>query len=258
MKVLIIEDEKPAAEKLELLLHRYNPVIEVVDKISTIEKTINWLKKSKIKIELIFMDIQLADGLCFEIFKKVNINTPIIFITAYSEYAIEAFKVNSIDYLLKPISYESLYSSMEKLKSLRENIAPLKHRLQLEELSLTLSQFQKNFKNRFLIKIGEHIRSIKVEDISMFHAEGRIVYLIIKDKNRYIIDYILEDLEEILDPAIFFRVNRSFIININSINDVLVFSKSRLKIKLFQAFEKEIIVSRDKVSGFKIWLDGME
>ncbi|MBT3207422.1 MAG: response regulator transcription factor [Bacteroidetes bacterium] len=258
MKVLIIEDEKPAAEKLEMLLQKYNPDIEVLAKISTVQKTIEWFKNSKIKPELLFLDIHLADGLCFEIFRKININTPAIFVTAYNEYAIEAFKLNSIDYLLKPITYESLYSSLEKLKSMRENLTPVKQRLQFEELGLALSQFQKNFKNRFLIKIGEHIRSVKVEDISMFHAEGRIVYLITKGKKRYIVDYILEDLEEILDPAMFFRVNRSFVININSISDVLVFSKSRLKIKLLQEFEKEIIVSRDKVSNLKIWLDGME
>jgi len=258
MKVIIVEDEAPAAEKLERLLKQYDPDIQILDKFDTVEKTVQWLENIDNKADLIFLDIQLADGISFEIFRRTQVNSPVVFTTAYNEYAIDAFKVNSIDYLLKPIAYEDLYRSMTKLESLRESLPTTKHRIQFEELSQALSTLQKNYKTRFMVKVGEHIRSITTNHISLFFAEGRTVFMLTNQGKRFIIDYKLEELESLLDPERFFRVSRTFIVNINAVSDVIVYSNSRLKVRLDQEFEKEIIVSREKVSVFKTWFDGQE
>ena len=224
----------------------------------SVENSVNWIRESGQEADLFFMDIRLTDGLSFDIFNLVEINKPVIFITAYNEYAIQAFKVNSIDYLLKPLNYEDLYRSMEKIKTLRENLPANNERVQYDELSRMLLQLNKNFKTRFMVKVGEHIKSVKVENISLFYAEGRTVYIITQKQNKYIIDYTLEELVKMLDPDMFFRPNRSFILNINSIKDVVVYSNSRLLVVLNFEFEKEIIVSRDKVAQLKTWFEGLK
>lgn len=258
MKVVIIEDEKPAIEKLEKMLHEYDDEIQVIARFGSVESSVKWIQEYGYDADLFFMDIRLTDGLSFEIFNQVEINKPVIFITAYNEYAIQAFKVNSIDYLLKPLNYEDLYRSMEKIKTLRENLPANNERIQYDELSRMLLQLNKNFKTRFMVKVGEHIRSVKVENISLFYAEGRTVFIITKKQNKYIIDYTLEELVKMLDPDIFFRPNRSFILNINAIKDVVVYSNSRLLVVLNFEFEKEIIVSRDKVAQLKTWFEGLK
>jgi len=258
MKVIIVEDETPAAEKLERLLKQYDPDIQICGRFDTVEKTVRWLENIDNTVDLIFLDIQLADGISFEIFRRTQVNSPVIFTTAYNEYAIDAFKVNSIDYLLKPISYEDLYRSMTKLESFRESLPTVKHRIQFEELSQALSQLQKNHKTRFMVKVGEHIRSVTTNNISLFYAEGRTIFMLTNQGKRFIIDYKLEELESLLDPERFFRVSRSFIVNINAVADVIMYSNSRLKVRMDQEFEKEIIVSREKVSQFKTWFDGQE
>ena len=256
MKVLIVEDEKPAVEKLEQMLIKYDPEIEISGVCTSVDQTVKWLNDPENQADLLFLDIQLTDGLSFEIFERTEVYTPVIFITAYNEYAIKAFKVNSIDYLLKPLNYYDLYRSMEKIKVLRENLPANKERIQYDELSRVLLQMNKSYKTRFMVKIGDHIRSVKAENIDLFYAEGRIVYILTNKQNKYIIDFKLEELESSLDPNMFFRTNRSFIININAISDVVVYSKSRLKIELNREFEKEIIVSRDKVAYLKTWFEG--
>ncbi len=258
MKVLIVEDEKPAIDKLEQLIRKYDPEIEIVGTCISIAETVKWLESGSNHADLLFLDIQLTDGLSFEIFERTEVNTPVIFITAYKQYAIQAFKVNSIDYLLKPLNYNDLYESMEKIKALRENLPANKEPIQYDELSRVLLQMNKVYKSRFLVKVGEHIRSVKTENISFFYAEGRTVFIITKKQNKYIIDFTLEELEKNLDPEIFFRPNRSFIININAINDVVVYSNSRLLVILNQEFEKEIIVSREKVVQLKTWFEGLK
>ncbi len=258
MKVLIVEDETPAAEKLERLIKQYDPDIQICGRFDTIEKTVSWLEDINNTVDLIFLDIQLADGISFDIFRRTQVNSPVIFTTAYNEYAIDAFKVNSIDYLLKPISYEDLYRSMTKLESLRESLPTVKHRIQFEELSQALSHLQKNYKTRFMVKVGDHIRSVTSNNISLFFAEGRTVFMLTNQGKRFVIDYKLEELESLLEPERFFRVSRSFIVNINAVTDVIMYSNSRLKVRLDQEFEKEIIVSREKVSQFKTWFDGQE
>ncbi|WP_430815389.1 LytR/AlgR family response regulator transcription factor [Carboxylicivirga sp. RSCT41] len=256
MRVLIIEDEKPAVDNLKHLLNRYDSNIEVVGELDSIVSSVEWLSNPLNTVDLIFMDIHLSDGLSFEIFNKTQLNLPVIFTTAYNEYAIQAFKVNSIDYLLKPLDYDDLFRSMEKLESLRENLSSASQRLKLEELNEALLHYRKTYKERFMVKLGERIKSVTSDKIVLFYAEGRNAFILTTKGNRYIIDFKLEELEEMLNPATFYRISRSFIVNINHIQDVLVHSNSRLKIQFEQAFEKEVVVSREKVSHFKNWFSG--
>ena len=259
MKVLILEDEKPAAEKLERLIKKYDDQIEVVGRLESVRKATDWFKEPGHAVDLIFMDIQLADGLSFDLFKQVAVQKPVIFTTAYNNYTMEAFKVSGIDYLLKPITYDALCGSMQKLDLLRRSLhgstQPTLPRL--DELSQALALLQKKaHKNRFMVRTGEHIHSVTTDQIALFYAVDRNVFLLTRQRKKYIIDYKLEDLEELLDPTLFFRVNRTFIVSINSISDVLVYSSSRLKISLNVEFDKEIIVSRERVLLFKDWFNG--
>lgn len=256
MRVLIIEDEKPASEILVRLLQRYDANVHIEGIIESVQKSVEWLQNPLNNVDLIFMDIHLSDGLSFEIFNKVQVNIPVIFTTAYNEYAIQAFKVNSIDYLLKPINYDDLFHSLEKLESLRQNLSSASQRLKLEELNEALLSYRKTFKERFMVKLGERIKSVTTNKIVLFYAEGRNAFILTEKGNRYIIDYKLEELEEMLNPADFFRISRSFIVNINKIQEVLVHSNSRLKIKPDVDFDREIIVSREKVAAFKNWFNG--
>lgn len=258
MKVIIIEDERPAIDKLEQMLFRYDPEIQIVAKLISVEDTVNWFQDDSHQADLIFMDIMLADGVSFEIFEQIEITLPIIFITAYNEYAIQAFKVNSIDYLLKPLNYNELYRSLEKMKTLRANLPSDGNVIQYEDLNRVLLQISKSYKTRFMVKVGDHIRSVATDNIALFYAEGRTVYIVTNKQKKYIIDFKLETLESSLDPTIFFRPNRSFIININSIAEVVVYSNSRLKILLNFDFDKEIIVSREKVNQLKKWFEGKD
>jgi two-component system, LytTR family, response regulator len=258
MKVFIIEDEIPAAEKMQRFLKRYDESIEILGQAMSVKQSVNWLNENH-EVDLLFMDIQLTDGLSFDIFKDVKVEIPVIFTTAYNEYAIEAFKANGIDYLLKPITFEALSESIDKFKNLKSRlsettqpaIAPI---IDLQAALQLLSK--REYKNRFMVKIGEHIRSVTTDNISLFYAEGRNAYIVTNEGKRLIIDYKLETLEEMLDPKIFFRVNRTFVLEINAIKDVLVYSNSRLKVMLNLNFDKEIIVSRERVNDFKTWFDG--
>src|SRR5689334_15497890 len=255
MKVIIVEDEVPAAEKLERYLHKYDSSITVIARFDSVTNSAAWLKENQDSIDLIFMDIQLIDGLSFQIFQQVQVKKPVIFITAFNEFALDAFKVNSIDYLLKPITFTDLTASLKKLENLREQLSWNKEKTeQLQEVFSTPKT--KDYKNRFMVKLGDHIRSITADQICLFYAEGRDVYLVTTQNRKFIIDYTLETLEDLLEPKNFFRINRTYILNINAIKDVIVYSNSRLKITLTQDFDKEIIVSREKVGPFKEWFDG--
>ena len=256
MKIFIVEDEKPAADKLQKLLLAYDPDLEILGVAHSIRSATEALQAG-LEPELMFMDIQLTDGLSFRIFDQVEAPCPIIFTTAFNEYAMEAFRSNGIDYLLKPITAEALAQSMEKLSRLRSSLqTPAPAAPPLAALAQALKGYQEqSFKQRFMVKVGEHIRSVTTDTILCFFAEGRTCYLVAK-AGKYIIDYKLEDLTELLDPSQFFRVNRSFIVHINAIRDVLVYSNSRLKLTLVQEMDREIIVARDKVAIFKDWFDG--
>jgi DNA-binding LytR/AlgR family response regulator len=250
MKIVIVEDEPLAAEKLERYLLKFNAAIEIQATLPSIHDATNWFRTNE-DYDIIFMDIQLTDGLSFEIFNQTKINKPVIFTTAFDEYAVDAFKVNSIDYILKPITFTDISKAMNKFAS-------LKNLYTSETLHHKIGQIatQKKIKDRFLVRLGNHIHSIKAEEIALFYADGRTVYLVTKENKKYILDYKLEELSTVLDSSNFFRVNRTFIINIQSINDVIVYSNSRLKISTNVKTEKEIIVSREKVSTFKSWFEG--
>ncbi|MEM7298385.1 MAG: LytTR family DNA-binding domain-containing protein [Bacteroidota bacterium] len=255
MNILIIEDEIPAAEKLERLLLEYNDANNIVGKAGSIKKAVDLISSHRGQYDLVFMDIQLTDGKSFEIFKRTEVEKPVIFLTAFDQYAIEAFKVNGVDYLLKPLTFEALSNSLEKFEKLREQFQ--NKPLDLSMLAEALSKGSgKSYKSRFLVKVGDHIRSVITDDIAFFFAEGRTAFLVTKTKDKYVVDFKLETLEDILDPAMFLRVNRTFILNISSISDVLVYSNSRLRVSTFVDFDKEIIVSREKVGIFKDWYGG--
>lgn len=254
MRVVIIEDEVPAAEKLERYLQKFDPRIEVIARLNSVKDSVAWLSTNQDGTDLLFMDIQLIDGLSFQIFQQVQVKKPVIFTTAFNEFALDAFKVNSIDYLLKPLTFTDLSASLKKLEALREQLKPVEQQERIQQVFSNLKP--REYKNRFMVKLGEHIRSITIDQISLFFADGRDVYLVTNQNRKFIIDYTLEALEDILEPKLFFRLNRTFILHINSIKDVLVYSNSRLKITLHQEFDREIIVSREKVADFKSWFDG--
>lgn len=255
LSVLIVEDETPAAEKLERYLKRYSEGIRVVATIGSVREVVEWLGSQQSTVDLIFMDIQLKDGVSFSIFKEVAVTKPVIFITAYNEFALDAFKVNSIDYLLKPVTYADLESSLNKLKSLREQLRWNEGKTEKVK-TLVQEEAARSYKNRFMVKLGDHIRSVTSDQIALFFADGRDVYLVTDQIRKFIIDYTLENVEELLDPKHFFRVNRAYILHINAIQDVVVYSSSRLKITPYIKWEPEIIVSREKVGDFKNWFDG--
>lgn len=254
LKVLIVEDETPAAEKLTRYLQKYSEGITVLGVAGSVTEAVQWLAERQQEIDLIFMDIQLKDGLSFQIFQRVTVNKPVIFITAYNEYALDAFKVNGIDYLLKPVTFTDLSASLKKVETLSEQLRWNEQKS--EKVATAFEQPARSFKNRFMVKLGDHIRSITSDQISFFYADGRDVYLVTQQLRKFIIDYTLENLEEILDPKDFYRVNRSYILNIAAIQDVVVYSNSRLKITPQIKWEDEIIVSREKVGEFKEWFDG--
>lgn len=256
MNVVIVEDEIPAAEKLARYLQRYDENIEVLKQLGSVKEAVDWLKAHQSAADLIFMDIQLVDGKSFEIFNHIEIEKPIIFTTAFDEYAIDAFKVNSIDYLLKPIPFEDLETALAKFKRIKASFTASSNQTDILKNALNLLQ-QKSYKTRFMVKLGEHIKSKTTGEIDLFYAEGRNVYLVTSANRKFIIDYKLEELEVLLDPKHFFRVNRTFVLNINGFKDVVVYSNSRLKVVPKLDFDKEIIVSRDKVPAFKSWCDGM-
>lgn len=251
MKAIVVEDEELAAEKLIRYLQKYDSNIEIVAQKDSIQSTVEYLKDNSNEYDVLFLDIQLTDGLSFEIFHQVKIDKPVIFTTAFDEYAIDAFQVNSIDYILKPISFMDVSKAMNKLKTLKTMFGNQESILEVEK-----SLGSKKHKDRFLVKLGNHIHSVRTEEIALFYAEGRTVYLVTNENKKFIIDYKLEDLSTIVDVNSFYRVNRTFIVNINTIKDVIVYSNNRLKITPKVRVDKEIIVSREKVSSFKKWFEG--
>lgn len=249
MKVLIIEDERPASQKLIRLLAEIDSSIEIVDVLKSVEQTINWFLRNP-NPELVFMDIQLEEGLCFEIFEKCEIKAPVIFTTAYDEYTLKAFKVNSVDYLLKPIVPEELKNAIDKFKAFHK---PQTDDVKLESL---LKQLQPQTKERFLIKTGEHYRSIPTSNIQCFYINERCNFMQIDTGKSYPVDYSLDKIEQLVDSKLFFRVNRNFIVRFSAIQDIIAYSSNRLKIILTNRTEKEeIIVSRERVAAFKEWMD---
>lgn len=252
-KVLIIEDEKPAAEWLQQLILKLGYDIKIVAVIDSVRGATDWFSKNTAP-DLVFMDIQLADGLSFEIFEQVNVACPVIFTTAYEEYAVKAFKVNSVDYLLKPIAFDELEAAFLKFENQvkkEDEVQPVT----LDLLNKVREMLRKQYKTRFVIKVGEHLKSIPVEDIQFFYSLDKATFLCTSDFKTYIVDYSLDRISEMIDEHRFFRINRKYILSNQSIADIVFYSNSRLKIKLKKPDEESIIVSRDKVPAFKEWLD---
>lgn len=250
MTTIIIEDEKPAARLLQRKLEKLN--IQVGVMLHSVEEALDWFSKND-HPDLIFLDIQLSDGLSFEIFEKIEIKSAIIFTTAYDEYALRAFKLNSIDYLLKPIDEDDLEIALAKFKQRLPKKETLK--LDFEEIKKMFSNpFEKKIKERFTVKIGQHLKVISVDEIECFFSENKGTYLHTFDNRNYLIESTLELLEQELDPKHFYRVSRKFIIPLKAIKEILLYSNSRLKVILPSYKEEEVIVSREKVTDFKTWI----
>jgi two-component system response regulator LytT len=250
MNVVIIEDEKPAARRLNRMLNDFD--IEPLTMLHSVEESVNWFHKND-HPDLIFLDIQLSDGLSFEIFEEVEIKSAIIFTTAYDEYALKAFKLNSIDYLLKPIDADELENAINQYKKIANSNS--NSGLNLEQIKSIISPSQKNYKKRFTVKIGQHLKMISIESIECFYSENKSTHIHTIDNRSYLLEESLEQLEEKLQPETFFRVSRKYFVNINAIKDIISYTNSRLKIILHSYNESEIIVSRERVKEFKNWIE---
>jgi len=249
MKVLIIEDEPRAANRLEKLIAEVSDDMEVIAKLESVRDVVEFLSNFK-DIELIFADVQLADGLSFDIFKNIKINCPIIFTTAYDQYAIEAFNMNGIDYLLKPIEENRLKQAVEKLHNLQSKVDLDK----LISIARSYPSDSMRYKSRFVIRVGDNIKSIPTNDIKAFYSHQKATFLFTNNNRNYVTDYSIEKLAEVLDPRIFFRINRKYLLSIDACNRIYQWSNTRLKIEVDGLKDHEIIVARDRVKDFKDWL----
>jgi two-component system, LytTR family, response regulator LytT len=251
MKVLLIEDETLAAERLQQLLRTINPSLEIVGHLKSIEASTAWLNANP-HPDLIISDIRLLDGLCFEIFRNIKTDTPVIFTTAYDQYAIKAFEVNSVDYLLKPIQTEKLAAAIEKVKN---RTKPQSSNIDYRALAKELQVSQKIYKSRFMIRIGQKIVAVPVEKIACFFSENKLSFVITTDQKRFPMDQPLDELIEVLDPQLFFRANRQFIVTFQSIAEIHPYFKGRIKLNLAPATTEEIVISAERTPEFKSWID---
>jgi DNA-binding LytR/AlgR family response regulator len=251
MKVLIIEDEPLAAERLGNLVRELHAEIQLVATLDSVQRSVVWLSQNT--VDLIFMDIQLADGLSFEIFEKIEIKTPVIFTTAYNEYALKAFKVNSIDYILKPIDKEELTAAYKKYQTLTQQpVAPAK---MLESIGYAMQMLTKKYKERFVIKVGEHLKSLEMKEILFFFSLEKTTFAQTKDGRKHILDFTLDQLEGLLDPTHYFKINRKYIVSMSSIQDMINHTNSRIRLVLKTSDDADVIVARERVQEFKEWLD---
>jgi two-component system, LytTR family, response regulator LytT len=255
--MLIIEDEELAVEKLSKTIHAVDDQTEIIGVTGSIESSVSWLQKNPAP-DIILMDIELSDGQSFEIFNRVEVKCPVIFTTSYDEYAIRAFKVNSIDYLLKPVEKEDLRIALEKYHKLGTNYANrVVPEIEMQKLLGELKNQLKSigYRNRFLVRQGQQLISIEVGEIAYFFAEGRLSYFITWDKRKYVVEYSLEELEEMLDPRQFFRAGRAFIIHIRSVQQIHTYFNGKLKLTLKPIAPKaDVIVSRERAMDFKKWM----
>jgi DNA-binding LytR/AlgR family response regulator len=252
MKAIIVEDEQLAASRLESLIKNCDNSIEIVTKLESVEESVNWFKNNA-HPDLIFLDIHLEDGLSFSIFEKTKINVPVIFTTAFDEYAIRAFKMKGVDYLLKPISPEDLCQAINKYK---DWTGYGKQNIDLNDLHRIIRDNKPEYRQRFSVTIGEKLKSIEVNDIAYFFSTSGITFVVMNSKSQYSLDLSLDKLAAELDPKQFYRINRQYLVKLRAISNVHIFPKSRLKLDLVPAANDEIFVSLDKVAEFKQWLDG--
>ncbi|MEI9913163.1 MAG: LytTR family DNA-binding domain-containing protein [Bacteroidota bacterium] len=257
MKILIVEDEELAVKKIRKTLAGVEPDAEVVAVTDSILSTVNWLEENPAP-DLILMDIELSDGQSFEIFNQTTIKSPVIFTTSYDEYALKAFKVNSIDYLLKPIQKEDLEAALLKLKQMKDlyKTEEPKSDVSIDNLVKELQQKlqPKDYRKRFLVKHAQKLVSIEVEEIAYFFSDGRLNFFKTYDNRKFVVDYTMDELEDMLDPDKYFRISRSFYISVNSVDQIHDYFGNRLMLTLKPAVDKESIVSREKVTDFKKWM----
>ncbi len=249
MKVLIIEDEKIAADNLQILIREIDSQIEVLATIETVRDAVKWLSENK--ADLLFLDIHLSDGSSFGIFKQIHISTPVIFTTAYDSYAIQAFKVNSIDYLLKPIDKQELTNAINKYKNLH------KPTTNTEDLHNVLKQITATpeYRKRFMVYAGQKLKSIKTTEIAYFSVSDKNTFLTTFKNTTYSLDYSLDQLEELLDPELFFRVNRKYLVHLDAIDEMYLMSKSRIQLNIKPLPESNVFVSYNRAANFRKWLN---
>jgi DNA-binding LytR/AlgR family response regulator len=251
MRILLIEDEEPASKRLQKIVHEVIPQAEIIGTIVSISSAVTWFRSNPLP-DLVFMDINLADGLSFEIFREVEVEAPIIFTTAFDAYALDAFKVNSVDYLLKPVKKEDLEQAWTKLQKIMKS----KGNHHFAERYQQLPPVPKEFKKRFAVRFGEHIKTIATDDVAYFYTENKINFIQTRDGKKYPVDFNLDQLEELLHPELFFRINRQFIISIHAIAEMRAYSKSRVQVKLNPMTQHDTIVSVERSAAFKQWLGG--
>lgn len=252
MRVLIIEDEPQASQRMETLILELIPNAQILDLIDSVKKSVQWFRAHPAP-DLVLMDIQLADGTSFQIFEQCEVKCPVIFTTAYDEYALKAFKVNSIDYILKPVDKQELQAALQKLEVLTNSKDGT--RKLLDSIGEVVQKLNKKYKERFMIKVGEHIRMIDVKDILYFFSQDKATFCHTTDSRNHILDFTLEQLEELIDPLTYFRVNRKYFVRSESIQDIISYSNSRLKLILKNSQDNDVIVARERVQEFKLWLD---
>ena len=249
MKTIIIEDENLTAKRLESLLHKYDADIQVRAILPSVQEAVAWFETNA-EPDLVFMDIHLEDDLAFKIFEHVHLQVPVIFTTAYDEYMIQAFKVNSIDYLLKPINYEELVQALEKFKTLKKQFA----QPNMETLLQFIGKKEPEYKSRFMITVGTKIRSIETSEIAYFYSEEKLTFMVTKEGQNLPIDFSLEKLTTLLNPHDFFRISRQFLVSFSSIQAVHAHIKGKLKLDLQPKCKFEVFVSGDRMTDFKEWL----
>ena len=250
MNVLIFEDEKHTALRLIQLLGKYDSEIKVLDVIGSVKEGIQWYRNNAFP-DLVFQDILLNDGDCFDIFEEVKVEIPIIFTTAYNEYALRSFKMNSIDYIVKPYDYDEVKDAMDKFRNFREMFLPPESEL----IKRIVLNEKPEIKKRFLVKLGDRYRSIRSEDIAWFIYDDGLTFAVTFDDTRFPVNYSIDQLSTLLDPALFYQVNRKYMVNIESIRNIHTWFNSRFKIEITPNSEEDVIVSRERAKDFKLWLD---
>ena len=247
MRIIIIEDERPAAEKLQQAIMACNSNVQLLAVLGSVQQSVEWLQQNP-PPDLIFMDIRLTDGVSFKIFDFVKINCPVIFTTAYDDYWQEAFEYNSIQYLLKPINQEKLETAFKKLENMRQYFTA-----DIQQLQQYHTGTEK-FKKRFLVKRGNDYIAVKTEDIAYFYAVHKLICMVERSGQKFILDKSLSDLEKEIDPAVFYRANRKYLVNIAAIRKIKAYPKSKLQLEVAPIAEEEIIISQENVSAFKDWM----
>jgi DNA-binding LytR/AlgR family response regulator len=250
MNVVIIEDEDRTARQLERMLKKYDPTIHILTQLPSVKEAVSWFGQNPIP-DLAFMDIHLEDGLAFSIFEQIRLTLPVIFTTAYDDYMIKAFKVNSVDYLLKPVDYDELVAALEKFKTIRQHPA-------IPDLNTLMALIQKpkeaSFKERFMVSIGTKIRSVEASDLAYFFSEEKATFLVTKDGQSLPVEYSLDQLVNLLNPNVFFRVNRQFFVARPAIQTIHAYSAGKLKLELLPPARHEVFVSMSRITEFKDWL----